>query len=398
MPDLLIGGPGTGKTTSLVNEIRMKQPANFAFLTFTRQAAQEAQEKLKFTYAKRELDYVRTIHSLAFKLLNLHKGSIFDFKHQIAFGKEYGYEFSGKYRDEEDGTSEGLTNDDIVFRSMLVFGTQSRVDDAYDYEEIHTMKKRYDNFKQFNDLLDFNDLLIRCIDIKQINAPHFDLLCVDEAQDLSPLQWAVINKLVENSKHVIYAGDDDQMIYEWAGVKREYFQKVVDSSQMKVLEVNHRLPVGIFLEAGTVISRCKNRIEKATVHVMAGWAADNHRSIERIEDLYSIEKFNSNETYLILVRNAYLLNDVKFILNELGLDFTYLHYRDNGGDRNIKLSTIHGSKGAEADNVILFTDVSGATYENITRDSEHRVWYVGMTRARKRLYIVEPRGELYYDL
>lgn len=63
----------------------------------------------------------------------------------------------------------------------------------------------------------------------------------------------------------------------------------------------------------------------------------------------------------------------------------------NGVPR-ISTSTIHGSKGGEADNVVLFTDLSPAADDdmNINPDDIHRVFYVGITRTRNKLYIVEP--------
>src|SRR6266436_6040131 len=99
---LLIGGPGTGKTYSLIEKIKELKPDKFALLSFTRQAANEAKSRLKQHYSAKDLDYVRTIHSLAFKYLGLKKEQIFSFEHQRDFGKEYGFEFSGKYRNEED--------------------------------------------------------------------------------------------------------------------------------------------------------------------------------------------------------------------------------------------------------------------------------------------------------
>ena len=56
------------------------------------------------------------------------------------------------------------------------------------------------------------------------------------------------------------------------------------------------------------------------------------------------------------------------------------------------MSTIHGAKGGEADNVILFTDLSPAADEafRIGNDDVHRVFYVAVTRAKQNLYIIEP--------
>ncbi len=68
---------------------------------------------------------------------------------------------------------------------------------------------------------------------------------------------------------------------------------------------------------------------------------------------------------------------------------------DNGENLNtdarIWLSTIHAAKGGEEDNVILCLDMGKKILKSIKRsqeknDEEHRVWYVGTTRARNNLY------------
>jgi superfamily I DNA/RNA helicase len=65
------------------------------------------------------------------------------------------------------------------------------------------------------------------------------------------------------------------------------------------------------------------------------------------------------------------------------------------GKVNIKLSTIHGAKGGEADNVLLLTDLSGKFANEYEKNSDdiHRLLYVGITRARKALHIVLPKNE-----
>ena len=64
-------------------------------------------------------------------------------------------------------------------------------------------------------------------------------------------------------------------------------------------------------------------------------------------------------------------------------------------DPKIHLSTIHGAKGGEADNVMLLTDISRKAYEAMERDSddECRVFYVGVTRAKRALHIVQPQRD-----
>ena len=56
----------------------------------------------------------------------------------------------------------------------------------------------------------------------------------------------------------------------------------------------------------------------------------------------------------------------------------------------IKLSTIHGTKGGEADNVVLFTDLSPAALRHRDHNDLHRVFYVGITRTMENLFLVDP--------
>ena len=57
----------------------------------------------------------------------------------------------------------------------------------------------------------------------------------------------------------------------------------------------------------------------------------------------------------------------------------------------VKVSTIHGSKGAEADKVVLHTGLTQKTVDSMLtdRDAEIRVWYVGLTRVKHDLLIYE---------
>ena len=60
----------------------------------------------------------------------------------------------------------------------------------------------------------------------------------------------------------------------------------------------------------------------------------------------------------------------------------------------ITLSTIHGAKGGEADNVLLLPDItkSALDHNDINPDELHRLFYVAVTRAKKSLHILEPKN------
>lgn len=82
----------------------------------------------------------------------------------------------------------------------------------------------------------------------------------------------------------------------------------------------------------------------------------------------------------------------------------YMKNPDAFKNSKIKLSTIHSAKGMEAENVILYTVLTGKVYNEWqqykeTNDAEAKVLFVGVTRARKRLFLLSggPRNKMTYD-
>jgi superfamily I DNA/RNA helicase len=67
---------------------------------------------------------------------------------------------------------------------------------------------------------------------------------------------------------------------------------------------------------------------------------------------------------------------------------------------DVEINTIHATKGREADNVVLLPDMTNITYKGMLRDedNEHRVFYVGATRAKKNLYVHVPVTGRFYKM
>ena len=98
--------------------------------------------------------------------------------------------------------------------------------------------------------------------ISQGEAPELDLI-VDEAQDLVPLQWDIVDKLKDNSQQIYYAGDDDQAIYEWMGVDAsEFVQRCNSADEAVVLDQSFRVPSSVHEEATRMIKYVQGRIDK----------------------------------------------------------------------------------------------------------------------------------------
>jgi len=111
--------------------------------------------------------------------------------------------------------------------------------------------------------------------------------------------------------------------------------------------------------------------------------------------------------------------DIDELRSEHGLlakgDWSVLKFKDyqvdyirelvaSGEDLNkparIKLSTIHAVKGEEAENVILFTDLERIIYNaaQVNKDTEHRLFFVGVTRAKENLFIMNQGYEYQYNI
>jgi superfamily I DNA/RNA helicase len=83
-----------------------------------------------------------------------------------------------------------------------------------------------------------------------------------------------------------------------------------------------------------------------------------------------------------------------------GRDVNYLRKMRNNGEKlnegpRITLSTIHGAKGGESQNVVLLTDLSENTMKAYEKnaDDENRLFYVGATRTKEHLHIISPKQE-----
>jgi superfamily I DNA/RNA helicase len=66
---------------------------------------------------------------------------------------------------------------------------------------------------------------------------------------------------------------------------------------------------------------------------------------------------------------------------------------------NININTIHTVKGGEADNVIVLEDLTNSVYNNLKQnpDSENRIFYVAITRAKQNLYLMQSKSKHSFE-
>ena len=108
---------------------------------------------------------------------------------------------------------------------------------------------RYSQYKEYNGLLDFEDLLIKAYDALRADTVgrfrRYPWIQVDEVQDLNPLQLAIIDLLTAHENPtVMYLGDFQQAIFSFMGAKGGIFAPLSARCAGRVhhLSTNHRSP------------------------------------------------------------------------------------------------------------------------------------------------------------
>jgi DNA helicase-2/ATP-dependent DNA helicase PcrA len=498
MTEIVLGPPGTGKTTTLLAEVekelkRGTPPDRIGYITFTTRGAKIAIERAceKFKLQPAQLPYFRTIHSLCYRALQVRSGDMLMGKTFFEFADHAGIRVTGRSWS-DDGLLTGFEQGDrALFMENLARIRQVTLREQYDlgpddlnWNYVDRVSRTLAEFKVARGLMDYTDLL------SQFVAEDRDVgltkLFVDEAQDLSSLQWAVVQLLARSCDRVVVAGDDDQAIYRWAGADVEHLismdgdarvlgqsyrcppaiQKLSDAI---ISPVHHRRPkkwkakpggggvvareasfdgvVDVGTE-GSVLVLARNvyvlreKVEPAlraegVVYEIAGKSSidvDLVRAAAAWEDLRrgeeitlgdarrmykfistgstgvkrgykTLPKYGDNDdepvTMTDLIQTGGLLSDPRKIWHDAldkmpQSDMSYMLAARRRGERlrtktpRVRLSTIHGAKGGEADHVVLMKEMAVRTYDEMHKlpDDERRCWYVGVTRAREKLTIV----------
>jgi superfamily I DNA/RNA helicase len=107
---------------------------------------------------------------------------------------------------------------------------------------------------------DFTDVLEQAVNVARIPR-NFKLLLVDEAQDLCPMQWRIVERLCGHAEQVYIAGDDDQSIYRFSGASLDGFLDFPVDKEVQ-LEQSYRIPASVHALSQTVIKRVSRRKEK----------------------------------------------------------------------------------------------------------------------------------------
>jgi DNA helicase-2/ATP-dependent DNA helicase PcrA len=267
----------------------------------------------------------------------------------------------------------------------------------------------------------------------------------------------VLNKIKDKAKVVHIAGDDDQAIFRWAGADIAHFIGL--KGKVTVLDHSYRLPREIHDYSKTILTSISNRRSKVFNSASHAGSVTYITEIDNLDfskgswlvlarsaySLYPYISFANNSglfysykerginasaycklilTYKklqlgivanekdVLALSQYITEEFDPLipwyqaLHKMPTEHLYKFklLEDEGENLalqpRIQFSTIHGAKGAEADNVVICPDVSHKAYLEMQEnpDDEARVFYVGVTRAKKNLYILTPQTRYFYEL
>ena len=234
---LLLAGPGCGKTHILAERVaaaRERHGVRFAdmlCLTFTNRAARAMRDRIAARLGELpEGLYVGNIHRFCLRLLRAGglisaDTSMLDEEDAAGFIDRYAHGAGAGWRAEV----QALATD----RYMTARGYPARLHRALWFTPgPHHLRcvEAYERFKLDHNLMDFDDCLLWAFDAlreRPRELPRYSWVQVDEVQDLTPLQMAVVSLLAPApDATVLYLGDEQQAIFDFLGAGSRVLERV----------------------------------------------------------------------------------------------------------------------------------------------------------------------------
>ena len=320
---MILGPPGTGKTTTILNEIDRLlshgvDPSEIGFYSFTRAACEEAKNRAADRFGLDpdgpDLANFRTIHSQAFRLIGKDHGAVMKDASWQAFAEWARCRFTppGVHEPTDNLMLPALVTEgdklrhvyDLarlcrcsISKAMLRAGTSV---ETMSVDQVERFARKLEEYKRSEKLIEFVDMLT--IATKTARLPSVRFAFFDEAQDNCKVQfelvehWAIRNPRCER---VTIVGDDDQAIYCWSGASPDLLIEYTKKHPTRVLEQSWRIPASVHRFAQRIIAQNRDRLAKVYRPKTEAGAVTVSTDVESVLD----DCAGSDEEIMLLCRN-----------------------------------------------------------------------------------------------
>jgi superfamily I DNA/RNA helicase/mRNA-degrading endonuclease RelE of RelBE toxin-antitoxin system len=453
-PILIKGVAGSGKTTiglyraHYLAEVIDQQHRMFGeqtsilLLTFSRTLARSLKQLYSELYGKvPHTITIDTYSSWMLRQLYPNRSALPDSKYPIATNEKPDYLRKQLIHQAREEITKQYPEDNIISSRPLDF-LLSEIDDVIRARGLETLEEYqivsrvgrgtgldrerhrplvwqiYERYQQLLDerqLVDFADLprlmLKRCNPL-----PKYDVVIIDEAQDLPPVYLRLASKLIsdfEESRSLTLLADPAQSIY-YRGISWKESGINVRGGRTRTLAKNFRNTQQILEAARSILDGCGDLkledeyIPPTSTHrlgpkpVLAQYGENNEAMlfvVHTIVKLCQSEKYRPGDIAVLARNDDLSLSALRKLLSKENIP--WVHFRDKQFEileNQVKLLTMHSAKGLEFP-VVFLIDLREGTIPYITsRETEEtdlaqerKLFYVSMTRASERLYLLYPK-------
>lgn len=274
--------------------------------------------------------------------------------------------------------------------------------------------------------IDFNDMINLASEYVQLGqfTHSYNYVIVDEYQDISQARYRLLDAMRQKKDYRLFCvGDDWQSIYRFSGSDIGFilnFEKYWGASEVSRIETTYRFPQSLISVSSSFIMKNPEQKQKQ----LRSATADHGFSMEKIvgyTDTYAIEFLAERLRELPKGSSVLFLGRYRFDIKILDgqRQFSYQYNAALGRtevsfarrtDLQISFMTVHGSKGLQADYVFLLnTKAYGMGFPSQIADApilqllldncdhypfaeERRLFYVAITRAKKKVWLVTLKG------
>lgn len=285
-PLLVLAGAGSGKTRVLTHRIaylieeKGVNPWNILAITFTNKAAGEMRERVdKIVGFGAESIWVSTFHSSCVRILRRHIESlgyttnftIYDSDDQRTLMRQVLKTLEIDPKLYKDRAMLGFIS---TAKNELVTAAEFELNAGGDFRQkkVAQIYKEYQSQLKKNNALDFDDLIMKTVELFQNNPEvldyyqeRFKYIMVDEYQDTNTAQFKLVSLLAGKYRNLCVVGDDDQSIYKFRGANIGNilgFEHVFPDARVIRLEQNYRSTRNILNAANQVIANNTERKAK----------------------------------------------------------------------------------------------------------------------------------------